>query len=266
MIEGPQRREALYMNRARQLVLLVAVFATAWGTSSVATEPTAAKHSLTVLAGASLTESFKAIGTAFEQAHPGVTVQFSFGGSSTLVQQIIEGAPADVFASADESNMQKAADAGELAGAPRTFATNRLTIAVPKGNAKHIASLADLAKSGVTLALAAPEVPAGKYAAQIFAKAGVTVTAATQEVDVRAVLSKVALDEVDAGIVYVTDIRAAAGKVEAVAIPDQYNVSARYPIAVLKHTADAEIATAFVNFVLSPAGQSTLKEFGFLAP
>ena len=164
------------------------------------------------------------------------------------------------------SRHAKAADAEDLADPPRIFATNRLIIAVPKGNPKHIAALADLAGSGVTLALAAPEVPAGKYAAQIFAKAGVTVTAASQEVDVRAVLSKVALDEVDAGIVYVTDVRAAAGKVETVAIPDEYNIVARYPIAVLKHAGDEEIATAFVNFVLSPAGQAMLKEFGFMAP
>ena len=219
-----------------------------------------------MLAAASLTEAFKTIGTAFEEAHPGLTVVFSFAGSSTLVAQIREGAPGDVFASADEANMQSAADASELAGAAKTFATNRLTVVVPKGNPKQIASLADLAGPGVMVALAAPQVPAGKYAAQILAKAGVTLPKASQEVDVRAALSKVALDEADAGIVYVTDVRAAADKVEVVAIPDQYNVVARYPIAVLKQTTNAEGAEAFVNFVLSAAGQATLREYGFTAP
>lgn len=248
----------------RRKVLALLVAATIAGLHSPARGES--DSSLTVFAAASLTEAFKAIGQAFEQAHPGITVQFSFAGSSTLVAQIKEGAPADVFASADETNMQKVAEAGELAGAARVFATNRLTIVVPKGNAKQIASLADLARPGITLALAAPAVPAGMYAAEVFAKAGVTPAAASQEVDVRAVLGKVAMDEADAGIVYVTDVRAAAGKVEAVAIPDQYNVTARYPIAALKRAGDAKAATAFVEFVLSAPAQATLRELGFLAP
>ena len=226
----------------------------------------AAAQTVVVFAAASLTEAFKAVGGDFEKSHPGVAVQFNFAGSPTLVQQIGEGAQADVFASADEANMQKAADAGELAGPARIFATNSLVIAVPAGNAKHIATLADLTRSGLSLALAAPAVPAGKYAAQVFAKAGLPVPSASQEVDVRAVLNKVALDEADAGIVYVTDIRAAGGKVEAVQIPEQYNVVARYPIAVLKHAADPKGAAAFADFVLSPAGRATLERFGFMAP
>lgn len=226
----------------------------------------AAAHSVVVFAAASLTETFNAIGADFEQGHPGVAIQFNFAGSQILVQQIGEGAPADVFASADEPNMQKAADAGEVAGPVRIFATNRLTIVVPTGNPKHITTLADLTKSGISLALAAPAVPAGRYAAQAFAKAGLPVPSASQEVDVRAVLNKVALDEADAGIVYATDIRAAAGKAGAVPIPEQYNVVARYPIAVLKHAADPKDAAAFADFVLSPAGRATLERLGFMAP
>lgn len=226
----------------------------------------AAAHTVVVLAAASLTDAFKAIGADFEKAHPGMATQFSFAGSSTLVQQIGEGAPADVFASADEANMQQAADAGELAAPARIFATNSLVIAVPAGNPTHIATLADLTRSGLSLALAAPTVPAGKYAAQAFAKAGLSVPSASQEVDVRAVLNKVALDEADAGIVYVTDIRAAGGKVEAVPIPEQHNVIARYPIAVLKHAANPKGAAAFADVVLSPAGRATLNRFGFTAP
>jgi molybdate transport system substrate-binding protein len=228
--------------------------------------PTSSTRSVAVFAAASLTDAFKALGAAFEQAHPGVAVQFNFAGSSTLVQQIRDGAPADVFASADEPNMQKAADAGDLAGPARTFALNRLVIAVPAGNPSHIASLADLTKSGLTLALAAPQVPAGRYAAAAFAKAGVAVPPASQELDVRAVLNKVSLHEVDAGIVYVTDVRAASGKVDAIPIPDQYNVTARYPIAVLKTAADSRDAASFVDYVVSSAGQARLKEFGFMSP
>jgi molybdate transport system substrate-binding protein len=254
------------MPHARRLVSLLAAVALAWAALASAAEPAAAQRTLTVLAAASLTEAFRAIGSAFETAHPGVRVELGFGASSTLAAQIKEGAPADVFASADESNMKKVADAGELAGAARTFATNRLTIVVPNDDPGHVASLADLAGSDITVALAAPEVPAGKYAAEALAKAGIEVAAASQEVDVRAVLSKVALGEADAGIVYVTDLRAAAGKVKAVPIPEQYNVTARYPIAVLKGAADAATGTSFVDYVLSPEGQGKLREFGFLPP
>ena len=221
---------------------------------------------MSVFAAASLTDAFKAIAATFQQAHPETAVQFNFASSSLLAQQIGEGAPADVFASADETNMQKAADAGELARPAQIFAQNRLVVAVPAGNPKHIASLADLTKGGLTLALAAPQVPAGRYAAEAFAKAGLQVPVASQEIDVRAVLNKVALNEADAGIVYATDIRAAGGKVEAVPIPDEHNVTARYPIAVLKHAADPQNAAAFVDFVLSAAGRAALTQFGFLPP
>jgi molybdate transport system substrate-binding protein len=219
-----------------------------------------------VFAAASLTDAFKTIAATFERAHPGASVQFNFGGSSTLVRQIRDGAPADVFASADEATMQTAADGGDLVGPARIFALNRLVIAVPPGNPNRIGSLADLTRSGLTLALAAPQVPAGKYAAEAFKKAGLAVPAASQELDVRAVLNKVALREVDAGIVYVTDAHAGDGKVDAVPIPDQYNVTARYPIAVLKEATNARAAAAFVDYVLSDGGQAQLRDFGFLSP
>jgi molybdate transport system substrate-binding protein len=251
----------------QRLSLLLALSLAGVARPAVASAESApAQRSVVVLGAASLTDAFKAIGKRFEAAQPGVTVESSFASSSTLVAQIKEGSPGDVFASADESTMQAASNAGELAAAPRIFATNRLTIVVPKGNPKQVASLADLARSGVIVALAAPTVPAGRYASQALAKAGVTVANASQEIDVRAVLNKVAMDEADAGIVYVTDIRAAAEQVQAVPIPDAYNVIAQYPIARLKRAADVETATVFVDYVLSPAGQSTLKEFGFLPP
>lgn len=226
----------------------------------------AGSRTLIVFAAASLTEPFKAIGAAFRPTRPEVTVQFNFAGSSTLAQQVGEGAPADVFAAADEANMQKLADAGELAGAMRVFATNRLAIVVQAGNPKQLAVLGDLGRGELTLALAAPAVPAGKYAAEVFAKAGLAVPPASQEPDVKAVVMKVALGEADAGIVYVTDARAAAGRVDAVAIADRYNVVARYPIAALRHAADPEDARAFIDFVLGAAGRQTLAGYGFMAP
>lgn len=221
-------------------------------------------RTVNVFAAASLAGALQAVGSAFEKAHPDVKVQLNFAGSPTLVQQIQQGAPADVFASADEANMQKLVDGKEVAGAPQLFARNNLEIVVPPGNPKHIAALADLAKPGLTIALCGPTVPCGRYAAEAFGKAGIAVPAASQELDVKAVLSKVAMGEADAGIVYVTDVRAAAGKVEGVDIPESSNVTARYPIAMLKNAPNAAAAAAFVEFVLSPEGQRLLAGFGFL--
>ncbi len=218
-----------------------------------------------VFTAASLTAAFQAIGVAFERSHPAVKVQFNFGGSSTLVQQIQQGAPADVFASADEANMQALVRSGDIPAAPQFFAGNRLQIGVPSGNPKHIASLADLATPGLAVALCGPTVPCGRYATEAFRKAGVTVPAASQETDVKAVLSKVAMGEVDAGIVYATDVRAAGSTVEGVDIPDSSNVIARYPIATVKNARNPASAM-FVNFVLSPDGQQLLAKLGFLPP
>lgn len=221
-------------------------------------------RTVNVFAAASLTAAFQAVGNAFEKTHPDTKVQLNFAGSSTLVQQIQQGAPADVFASADEANMQKLVESGAIAGAPLLFARNSLQIVVPPGNPKHIAALADLAKPGLTIALCGPTVPCGRYAAQAFTKAGVTAPAASQELDVKAVLTKVAMGEADAGIVYVTDVRAAAGRVEGVDIPESFNVIARYPIAVVKNAPNAAAAAALIDFVLSSGGQQLLAGFGFL--
>jgi molybdate transport system substrate-binding protein len=221
---------------------------------------------LNVFAAASLTASFKTIGAAFEATRPGTKVAFNFAGSPTLVQQIKEGAPADVFASADEANMQKVVEAGAAAGAPQIFAQNLLQIAVAQGNPKHIAGLADLAKPGLIVVLCAETVPCGRYAVDAFTKAGVTPPAGSREPDVKAVLTKVALGEADAGLVYVTDVRAAADKVEGVGLASDHNVSARYPIATLREAAHTEAARAFVAFVLSDPGNKILGEYGFRAP
>jgi molybdate transport system substrate-binding protein len=218
----------------------------------------------TVFAAASLTGAFQRVASAFEKAQPGVRVELNFAGSQTLVQQIQQGAPADVFASADEANMQKLVASGEVAGAPQLFAHNALQIVVAAGNPKRIAGLADLRAPGLVIALCGTTVPCGRYAGEAFGKASLAVPAASQELDVKAVVMKVALGEVDAGIVYVTDVRAAGGRVEGVDIPEAFNVVARYPIATLKSAPNPTAAAAFVAFVLSPEGQGVLATFGFL--
>ena len=219
--------------------------------------------SATVLAAASLTSAFQSASSEFEHAHPGLKLELSFGGSPTLVQQIQQGAPADVFASADEANMQKLVESGHITGEAYIFACNELAIAVAPGNPKHVSMLADLSKPGLTIVLCGSTVPCGRYAAQAFEKAGIAVPAASQETDVKAVVSKVALGEADAGVVYTTDIRAAGGKVEGVAIPEAQNVVGRYPIAVLKEARNPAAARAFVGFILAPRGQAILAGFGF---
>jgi molybdate transport system substrate-binding protein len=219
-----------------------------------------------VFAGSSLTDAFKRAGDELTRANPHARFRFNFGSSSTLATQITNGAPADVFASADDANMQKVVDARLTDGIPLTFASNRLQIAVAPGNPKKIAGLADLARSDIVLVLAAPTVPAGKYALDALTRAGVTAKPASQEVDVRAVLNKVGLGEADAGIVYVTDVKSAAGRVIGVDVPDQQQVVARYPIAVVKGSRNEALAHRFVDFLTSPAGQSVLAEFGFAHP
>ena len=219
-----------------------------------------------VFAGSSLTDAFNRAGAEFIKTNPRVGFSFNFGSSSTLATQITNGAPADVFASADETNMQKVVDANLADGPPIPFAGNRLEIAVAAGNPKKIASLTDLARPDVVLVLAAPTVPAGKYALEALSKAGVTAKPVSQEVDVRAVLNKVNLGEADAGVVYVTDVKSAGGRVTGVEIPTQYQVVARYPIAVVKDSKNAALAHRFVDYLVSPAGQSVLAEFGFSKP
>jgi molybdate transport system substrate-binding protein len=221
---------------------------------------------VTVFAASSLTDAFRQVGNEMMRANPETRFIFNFGSSSTLATQIINGATADIFASADEANLQKILDAKLTEGVPVTFATNRLEIVVAPGNPKKIGSLADLARQDVVLVLAAPTVPAGKYALDALGKAGVGARPVSQEVDVRAVLNKVSLGEADAGIVYVTDVKSAAGRVSGVDIPEQHQVVARYPIAVMKDSKKAQLAHRFVDYVLSPAGQTVLATYGFSKP
>jgi molybdate transport system substrate-binding protein len=224
----------------------------------------AAGSTLTVFAAASLTESFTALGADFEAANDGVTVRYNFAGSQALAAQIQQGAPADVFASADTKNMDKLTGAGLIDGQPHNLAGNALQIAVAKGNPKAVKGLQDLARPDLKVVLGAEEVPAGKYARQALDVAGVTVKPVSLEDNVKAAVNKVALGEADATIVYVTDVTAAKDKVQGVEIPTGQNVSATYPVAVVKGTRNAAAARAFVDYLRSEAGQSKLQSFGFL--
>ena len=233
--------------------------------SSSATGSSAAlSGSITVFAASSLTEAFTTLGTQFQAAHPGTTVKFDFDSSSTLASSITEGKPADVFASASATNMSTVTAAGDAAS-PTDFVKNTMEIATPPGNPAKITGVADLAKSGVKVALCEVAVPCGATAAKVFANARVSVTPAASEADVKSTLAVVELKEVDAGMVYVTDVRAAGSKVTGVPIPASVNASTTYPIATLKHAGNAALAQAWVDYVLSAAGQKVLLADGFSA-
>jgi len=251
-------------------VVAVAVAASAGpaGASSVATRPEASKPtgSITVFGAASLTAAFTQLGVAFQKKYKGTTVAFNFAGSATLATQIQQGAPADVFASADNKSMDQVSSAHDLAGPPVSFAHNLLEIAVAKGNPKGIKTLADTVKPGVQLELCAPTEPCGIYAAQAYQKAHVTVPSVPTGENAKAVLASVELGQADTSIVYVTDVLAAKGQVGGVEIPASQNVLASYPIGTVKASQNTVTAKAFVSFVTSPAGQKILGGFGFLKP
>ena len=220
---------------------------------------------ITVFAASSLKEAFTTIGQQFEAAHPGVKVTFSFAASSALAQQINSGAPADVFASASKTNMQQVVDAGGASN-PTDFVKNVMEIATPPSNPANVTTVNDLAKSSVKVALCQPQVPCGSTAQKVFTNAGITVKPVTLEPDVKSVLGKVTLGEVDAGMVYVTDVLAAGSAVKGVEIPDNVNASTTYPIAALTKAPNPSTAQAFVAYVLSPDGQTVLKNAGFESP
>ncbi len=230
------------------------------------TAPAGVEGEITVFAAASLTESFTEVGEAFTAANPDASATFSFDASSALVQQIIEGAPADVFASADAANMTKLTDAGLNGSEPVIFATNLLTIIVAPGNPLGITGVADLANADIKTVVCAPEVPCGNYANQIFTTAAVTVTPVSLEQNVRGVVTKVTAGEADAGIVYVTDVTAAGDTADMVEIPDDINVVAEYPIATVAASQNQEVGEAFIDFLTGPDGQAILADYGFEAP
>ena len=238
-------------------------------TSSATTEAPADAPALegdiTVFAAASLTDAFTELGTTFESENPDASVEFNFGASSALREQILAGAPADVFASANTSNMDQVVDGG-AASDPEDFVTNLLEIAVPAGNEAGVTGLDDFANPDLLIGLCAEEVPCGEFGREALANAGVTPSIDTNEPDVRSLLTKVEAGDLDAGIVYVTDVLAAGDAVEGIDIPADDNVVATYPIAALTDAANAEVADAFVEFVLSDEGQQILDSYGFDAP
>lgn len=248
----------------RVLAAVVALAATTGCTSSGASG-TPAASTITVFAAASLNGSFTSLAEQFEAARPGTRVVFSFGASSTLATQILQGAPADVFASASTKNMDDVVAAG-AAGDSTVFARNALMIAVPAANPAGITGLDDLAEATVKVALCQAAVPCGVLADKVLANAKVEVTPVTREADVKAVLTKVSLGEVDAGLVYVTDVKAAGDKVKGIEIPAAVNASTSYPIAVLTTSGNKATARAFTDFVLSDAGASVLTAAGFAKP
>lgn len=243
------------------------------GAAPPATTPTASAGAdgavvgdITVFAASSLTGAFTELGARFMASHPHATVTFSFAASSELVTQIGEGAPADVYASADPATMRELTDAGGVGSPAQTFATNALEILVAPGNPHAITGVADLADPELIVVSGAPEVPIGRYAAEVLTKAGVTVTPKSYEQNVKGVVTKVTSGEADAGIVYRTDVAAAGSAGEGVEIPAELNVIADYPIAVTREAPNPAGGRAFVRYVVGETGQEVLARFGFTGP
>lgn len=263
------------------LILFTLLLAACGGTdTSTNTKQSTASPSpvtLNAFAAASLTESFKDIATQYKQAHPNVTITYNFNGSQLLEQQIANGASADIFASADQTNMKKASDAS-LVTASKIFARNKLAVIVPSSNPGKIQTLKDLAQKGKKIVVAAPSVPVGKYMLQVLDKMGkstdygssyesaVKGNFVSQEENVKSVVQKVQTGEADAGFVYLTDItQAVSSKITIIDIPDTFNVIAEYPIAVTKDSKHAQDAQAFIDFVLSTQGQAILTRYHFIS-
>ncbi|MCU1412769.1 MAG: molybdate-binding protein [Microbacteriaceae bacterium] len=256
------------------IVVGLALGATACSAATPASTPSATKTSaaltgtIQVYGAASLTAAFTELAIDFEKANPGVTVTNTFNGSSTLVTQIQNGAPADVFASADTVNMEKLSTSGLVAGTPDVFATNTMEIVVPKGNPAKITDFADLAKSGVKTVVCAASVPCGAAALALEKLTGVTISPVSQELAVTGVLSKVSSGEADAGLVYVTDVKGAlpAGQVEGVTFTESPQVVNTYPIVALKNSKNPRVAQALVDYITGKTGQALLKADGFGKP
>jgi molybdate transport system substrate-binding protein len=248
-------------------IVVVALTASACSSSKKAASATgAASGTVVVFAASSLKGTFTTLAAAFEKANPGVKIVPSYGGSDTLAAQITQGAPVDVFAAASTTTMGTVTKAGDADGTPAVFAKNELEIAVAPANPDHIAALADATKAGIKLALCAPTVPCGAAATKAFAAAKLTPKPVTLEPDVASVLTKVELGEVDAGLVYQTDVKSAGAKVAGVNFAEAASAINTYPITVIKGAKNPSAAQLFVSYVLSPAGQQVLQGAGFQRP
>ncbi|MGK5642737.1 molybdate ABC transporter substrate-binding protein [Streptomyces sp. URMC 126] len=258
------RRPSVRLAALATALLLPFVAACGDGSSADGGEGDGKKGTtLTVLAAASLTDVFRQAGDAYEKAHPGTKVTFSFAGSQELASQVRQGVPADALVTADAKTMD---GLSRETGEPVVIARNRLTIATARDNPKHVKGLADLARKDLKVVLAAPEVPVGRYSRKVLDRQHIAVRPVSQEPNVRAVLSKVTLGEADAGIVYVTDAAAAKGKVATVAVPDAQNAVADYPAATLKSSRHAGEAAEFVRWLKSAEAQRLLGAAGFQRP
>lgn len=257
-------------RRARALAVPVALIAAAalagCGSDDSGDSSSTQEATLTVYAAASLTDTFTELGKQFEKDHPGVKVAFSFGGSSDLVAQIQQGAPADVFASADTKNMDKLTAADLEGEDPQNFAANTLEIATPPDNPAKIATFADLAKPGVDLVVCAPEVPCGSAAQTVAQNAGVTLKPVSEEQSVKDVLAKVTAGEADAGLVYVTDVKAAGDTVLGIPFPESSSAVNVYPITTIDESRNEDLAEKFVDLVLGDQGRAVLTAAGFAKP
>jgi molybdate transport system substrate-binding protein len=236
------------------------------GCSGGESQARSTSRTITVFAASSLSGTFTELGRQFEQTHPGTTARFSFGASSTLAQQIVQGAPAQVFAAASLTTMDTVSKAGEAAGEPAVFARNRLQIAVPKGNPAKVRGLADFGDGSLRIALCAARVPCGAAAVKALAAAGITAKPDTLEQDAKTTLAKVRLAEVDAALVYRTDVIAATGDVEGIDFPEAAKAVNDCPIVVTTAGRDSAVAAEFVALVRSPAGQAVLRRAGFELP
>jgi molybdate transport system substrate-binding protein len=250
--------------RAGTVVIAMALLAAAC--ANVSNNPNVVDGEVVVFAAASLTDAFAEVEATYEEAHPQEDVVLNLAGSSSLREQILAGAPADVFAAANTSNMDQVVQAGAVSGGPQIFTRNLLQIVVPVGNPAHVTGLADLGDDTLFIGLCAEGVPCGDFARQALRNAGVTPTLDTNEPDVRSLLTKVEAGELDAGIVYVTDVIAAGDKAEGIDIPEEQNVQASYPIVALADGPNPAGAEAFVAFVLSTEGQAILNSYGFSSP
>jgi len=251
----------------RRVFLLVAPLLAVMACGPGAGDPTSVTRTddLFVSAAASLTDAFAEIGSAVEEANPGVRVLLNLGSSASLRQQILEGAPVDIFASADTANMTQIMESGETAADPEIFARNTMQIALPLGNPAGISGLGDFANEELLIGLCAATAPCGAHARDVLENAGVAGSIDSNEPDVRALLNKVGAGELDAGIVYRTDVLS-SGDVEGLAIPEDVNVTADYPIAVLVNGSHPMAGSQFVEFVLSEEGQAILNRYGFSSP
>lgn len=252
----------MFSRRALVAALAPIIFISACTSSSESQSQT----TLEVYAASSLATPFAEAGVAFEKDHPGVKVQFNLGASSDLARFVQEGAPADVFASADAANMDKIESQDLLDSPSVVFATNYLEIIVEKGNPLNISSLEDLSNPDLIFITTNPDVPIGKYTAEVLRKAGVVITPDSFESNVKGIMLKVASGEADAGIVYHSEVIASDGQVEGIKIPTEFNIEAKYPVGIIKNSANKKLAQEFIDFLLSPKGQGLLTQYGFKTP